>query len=106
MRVISRRALREFWEANPQAKEPLLAWFRIMERSTFTNFNAIKQTFRAADYVPPCTVFDIGGNKFRIITAIHYNRERVYVRHVLTHTEYDRWSERMQRQGHRRRDKQ
>jgi mRNA interferase HigB len=97
MRVISRRALREFWELNPQAEPPLSAWFRIMERSRFSNFGAIKQTFRAADYVPPYTIFDIGGNKFRIITVIHYDRERVYIRHVFTHREYDRWSNRMQR---------
>lgn len=95
MRVISRRALREFWEVHPQAKEPLAAWFQIMERSTFADFNAVKATFRAADYVAPYTVFDIGGNKFRIIAAIHYNRRRLYVRHVFTHERYDRWSKEM-----------
>jgi mRNA interferase HigB len=102
MRVISRRALREFWELNPQAKEPLSAWFRIMERSDFPNFSAIKQAFSAADYVPPYTVFDVGGNKFRIIAMIHYNRERMYIRYVFTHAEYDRWSEQLRRQGKKR----
>jgi mRNA interferase HigB len=102
MRVISRRALREFWELNPQAKEPLSAWFRIMERSDFPNFSAIKQAFSAADYVPPYTVFDVGGNKFRIIAMIHYNRERMYIRSVFTHAEYDRCSEQLRRQGKKR----
>ena len=46
----------------------------------------------SADYVPPYTIFDVGGNKYRIVTAIHYNRRKVYIRHVLTHAEYDRWS--------------
>lgn len=101
MRVISRRALREFWEIHPQAKEPLAAWFRIMEHSTFAEFNAIRATFSAADYVAPYTVFDIGGNKFRIITMIHYNRGRLYVRHVFTHEQYDRWSKEM-RSGKRK----
>lgn len=92
MRVISRRALRDFWESNPQAKSPLSAWFRIMELSTFSDLNVLKKTFGTADYVAPYTIFDVGGNKFRVITAIHYNRGRVYVRNVLTHAEYDRWS--------------
>src|SRR5262245_39446892 len=90
MRVISRRALREFWVIHPMARNPLAAWFRVLETTDFADFNAIKATFRTADYVAPCTVFDIGGNKFRVITVIHYNRKRVYIRHVFTHQEYDR----------------
>jgi len=97
MRVISRRALREFWEVHPQAKGPLSAWFRIMEQGTFADLNALKATFGTADYVAPYTIFDLGGNKFRVIAAIHYNRERVYVRKVLTHAEYDQWSADMRR---------
>jgi mRNA interferase HigB len=103
MWVISRRALREFWEIHPQAKQPLLAWFRVVERSRFTNLNAIKKTFRAADYVAPYTIFDVGGNRFRIIAAIHYNRERIYIRHVFTHAEYDAWSKEMRKQGRKKR---
>jgi mRNA interferase HigB len=102
-RVISRRALREFWEIHPQAKDPLSAWSRVMERSTFADFTAIKRTFGAADYVAPYTVFDIGGNKFRIIAAIHYNRERVYIRHVFTRPEYDQWSYEMRKQKRKKR---
>jgi mRNA interferase HigB len=98
MRIISRRALREFWEIHPQAKGPLTAWFRVMEHSKFANFNAIKSTFGAADYVAPYTIFDVGGNKYRVITAIHYNRERAYIRHVFTHRECDRWSDQMRQQ--------
>jgi mRNA interferase HigB len=102
MRIISRRALREFWEIHTRAKDPLSAWFRVLQRSKFADFNAIKGTFGAADYVSPYTIFDIGGNKFRIITAIHYNRERVYIRHVFTHAEYDHWSYEMQKQKRKR----
>jgi mRNA interferase HigB len=105
MRVISRRALREFWEIHPQAKDPLSAWFRVMERSKFADFNTIKATFGAADYVAPYTIFDVGGNKFRIIAAIHYNRERIYIRYVFTHPEYDRWSDEMRRQKRKRKGK-
>lgn len=101
MRVISRRALREFWEQFPAAKEPLSAWYALMARSSFAEFNAVKRTFGAADYVAPYTVCDVGGNKFRVIVVIHYNRGRVYVRHVFTHPQYERWTDGM-RKGKRR----
>ncbi|WFP49329.1 type II toxin-antitoxin system HigB family toxin [Methylomonas sp. EFPC3] len=61
-----------------------------MESEVFTDFNHLKTTFASADYVDGLTVFDIGGNQFRLIAAIHYNRRKVYVRDVLTHAEYDR----------------
>jgi mRNA interferase HigB len=48
------------------------------------------RVFASADNVEGLTVFDIGGNKFRLITSIHYNRRKVYIRAVLTHAEYDR----------------
>jgi mRNA interferase HigB len=105
MRVISRRALREFWEIHPQAKHSLSAWFRVMERSEFADFNGVKGTFGTADYVAPYTIFDVGGNKLRVITAIHYNRERVYIRHVFTHPEYDRWSDQVRKQRRKKRRK-
>jgi mRNA interferase HigB len=103
MRVISRRVLREFSERQPAAEAPLIAWFRLMQTTDFTDFNAIKRTFSTADYVAPYTVFDLGGNKYRVITAIHYDRRRIFVRHVFTHPEYDRWSARMRTQKRNRR---
>ncbi len=105
MWIISRRTLREFWETHPQAKEPLSTWFRVMERSEFSDLNEMKRTFGTADYLAPYTIFDVGGNKFRIITAIHYNRNRAYIRHVFTHPEYDEWSDRMRRTKRRKRAK-
>jgi len=102
MRVISRRALREFWGTHPAAKGPLTVWFRLMKSSHFVDFGAIKRTFGAADYFAPYTIFDMGGNKFRVITVIHYNRGRVYIRQVFTHPEYDRWSDEMRGRARRR----
>ena len=54
------------------------------------SFAALRTTFPSADQIDRFTVFNIGGNKFRLIAAIHYNRKKVYVRNVLTHAEYDR----------------
>jgi mRNA interferase HigB len=97
MRVISRRTLRDFWQLRAQAEIPLAAWFRTIGRSTFRDFNELRRTFPSADYVAPFTVFNVGGNNFRVVTAIHYNRQRAYVRHVFTHKEYDGWSYEMRR---------
>lgn len=67
-----------------------------MSNQVFADFNGLRATFASADYVSGLTVFNIGGNKYRLIAAIHYNRRKVYIRHVLTHVEYDRdgWKQR------------
>jgi len=97
MHIISRKALRDFWEIWPEAKTPLVAWFRVLETGKFEGFNALKAAFGSLDYVAPFTVFDIGGHKFRIVAAIHFNRQRLYIRRVYTHAEYDAWSEAMRK---------
>ena len=61
-----------------------------MHRHDFVDFEALHATFAAADQVGNLIVFNIGGNKYRLITAIHFNRGKVYIRHVLTHPDYDR----------------
>jgi len=89
MHVIAKPTLVEFWEKRPDAENPLQAWFRTMESEVFTDFNDLRATFANADYVDGLTVFNIGGNKYRLIAAIHYNRHKVFIRAVLTHVEYD-----------------
>jgi mRNA interferase HigB len=95
MRVITRKRLVEFGGIHPDARQPLAEWYSLASRGRFSSFNALKQTFGSADQVGKFTVFDIGGNKYRLIAAIHYNRGIVYIRHVLTHAEYDlgKWKE-------------
>jgi len=61
-----------------------------MKHTDYKSFNDIRKTFPSADKVGNLTVFNIGGNKARLIAAIHYNTKCVYVRHVLTHAEYDK----------------
>ncbi len=61
-----------------------------MENEVFADFNELRATFASADFVNGLTVFNIGGNKYRLIAAIHYNRRKVFIRAVLTHEEYDR----------------
>ena len=90
MHIISRKALRDFWEQHPQNQAPLLRWYKIVEQTDFVNFNDLRQTFPSADLVDDLVVFNIGGNKYRLIASVHFNRGKVYIRCVLTHQEYDR----------------
>jgi mRNA interferase HigB len=67
-----------------------------MNNGIFSNLAGLKRTFGSLDYVPPqFCVFNISGNKYRLITAIHFNRAKVFIRNILTHKEYDRrdWRE-------------
>ena len=95
MHVISRRALSDFWLKHPPARTLLAAWHKAMEAASFADFAAVRRTFGSADKVAQYIVFDV--NRFRVITVIHFNRGRLYIRHVFTHGEYDRWSDRLRR---------
>jgi len=88
--IISRKRLRDFWKEHPDSEIPLKAWFKIVGSADYQNFNELKRSFSKADKVGDKIVFDIGGNKYRLIAAIHFNRSKVYIRSVLTHKEYDK----------------
>jgi mRNA interferase HigB len=91
MHVISKQALKDFWDIHTASQAPLEVWHKIVKTTTFADFGELKRAFPSADQVAPFTVFDIGGNKWRIIAAVHYNTCKVYIRHVFTHAEYDAW---------------
>ena len=90
MHIISRKALRQFWEKHPDSQTALARWFKIMLQTEFRNFSELRATFPTADKVGDWIVFNIGGNKYRLIASIHFNRGKVYIRHVLTHPEYEK----------------
>jgi mRNA interferase HigB len=96
MHVISAKKLRQAWTTHRDAEKALRAWLRLTERAEWKNIAEVRRVFSHADPVDDFTVFNIGGNKYRLIVAIHYNRGKVYVRHFLTHEEYDldKWKER------------
>lgn len=91
MRIISNTALTKFASIYPPADEPLQAWRKIVESRDFANFAEIKSIFNATDKVDMYYVFDIGGNKYRVVAAIHFNTQIMYIRHVFTHKEYNKW---------------
>lgn len=70
-------------------------WYSLAKSNNFSTFAELRATFPHADQVGKLTVFNVGGNKVRLIAAIHYNRKKVYIRVVLTHAEYDegKWKE-------------
>ena len=95
MRVIKRKPLLDFEKEHPTSKAGLDHWYRTIKLSSYASFNALRKTFKTADHVGKFTVFNIGGNKARLIVAIHYNTQRVYIRHILTHEKYNegKWKE-------------
>ena len=95
MRVISKARLREFWRAHPDAEKPLTTWWKIALSADWASIRDVRSTFPHADAVElrsglVVTVFNIGGNKYRLIARIIYDYRRVYIKRVLTHREYDR----------------
>ena len=90
MHIISRKALIRFWEKYPDSKTALVRWFKVLKTTEFQSLSELRAVFPSADKVQDWIVFNIGGNKYRLITSIHFNRGKVYIRYVLTHAEYDR----------------
>ena len=89
MHVITRKRLNEFAEKHSDSLSALAHWYGLMKRGRFRSFAHLRETFPSADLVGKLTVFNIGGNKVRLIAALHYNRQKVYIRAVHTHTAYD-----------------
>ena len=89
MPIITRKRLNEFAARYPETRSALEHWYREMKRRNFASFAELRSVFPAADRVGKLTVFNIVGNKGRLVAAMHYNRRRVYIRAVLTHAEYD-----------------
>ncbi|BAZ26933.1 hypothetical protein NIES4073_78470 [Kalymmatonema gypsitolerans NIES-4073] len=95
MHVITRKRLNEFAKLYPDTTNALAQWYRLVKQNQFASFVELREMFPSADQVGKLTVFNIGGNKARLIAAIHYNRQKIYIRAVLTHSQYDeeKWKE-------------
>ncbi len=99
MRVISKARLKRFWEmpGHADAEGPLRAWYKHVNSKTvaWQSWAEVKADFSNASIVGNCVVFNIGGNKHRLITRILYKTQKVFVLKVMTHEEYDKdkWKE-------------
>jgi len=91
MVIIAKRAINEFIEANPKSAKPLLEWYLKTKESDWKNFSDIKKIFGATDSVGKgLYVFNIGGNKYRLIARIIFGARTVFIRFLGTHKEYDK----------------
>ena len=100
MRIITEGTLRVYAARHPRAATGLETWRRIMRKESFDHFADLRRYFRSADQVraasdKPVVVFNICGNSYRLICAIHYNTGKVFLLRFLTHAEYDkdRWKD-------------
>jgi mRNA interferase HigB len=90
MRVIARRTLRDYWEQHPDAEQPLKAWFAETQAAEWRTPQAIKGQYRHASFVRDNRViFNIGGNKYRLVVHVNYDFGIVYIKFIGTHTVYD-----------------
>ncbi|MGM0703976.1 MAG: type II toxin-antitoxin system HigB family toxin [Pseudomonadota bacterium] len=90
MHIITQKRIWETKEKWPQTATALDAWSRLMKTSEPKDFAAMKNIFPSTDKVGRHHVFDIGGNKTRLIAVVHYRAKRVYIRDILDHSEYDK----------------
>jgi mRNA interferase HigB len=100
MRIIKRATLAACWQRNPQARSGLLYWHKLAKKARWTCLQDARTTFPRADAVQVASgrsvvVFNIAGSKYRLIMAVHYNRQLAFTLMVLTHAEYSRekWKE-------------
>ena len=95
MHIITRKRLNEFAARYPNTRSALAHWYSVLAPAVVRSFAELRMLFASADQVGKLTVFNIGGNSARLIAAVHYNRQKIYIRAVLTHDEYDegKWKE-------------
>ena len=93
MVVVAQEVFREFWKRHNQAETPLRSWYTAVTAAHWRHFQDVKAMFAKADRARQFTVFNISGNKWRLIARIDYTTGTVAVRHVFTHAEYDDWTE-------------
>lgn len=93
MHIISRKRLLEASQVYPNLEIPLDNWYRVAKSSSWSDINEVCQVYPSADAVGNFTVFNTKGNDYRLIVDIVYTTQRIYIKYILTHAEYnkDKW---------------
>lgn len=93
--VISKSAWQEAVAKDQSLEGPISEWYKVAKQATWKNLTEVRQVYRHADFVQPYTIFNIKGNAYRLIVKIEYRWQMVFVKHLLTHQEYDKgdWKE-------------
>ncbi len=90
MRIVSIKTLRDFWELHPAAEQPLLAWVDEVRKAQWTQPPDIKAQFRTATILKRRrVVFNVKGNDYRVVVAVAYRFQALYIKFVGTHSQYD-----------------
>lgn len=91
MRVITEKRIREFIDREPRSADAMWHWVDAIEAANWRNPGDLKATFASVSFVGDLTVFNVGGNKYRIAAFVHYLKRVVYVKRIGVHKEYDKW---------------
>ena len=93
MHVVSKKKITDFITKYPGSESSLLSWYSIVNTEIFSDLNELRNWFPNADLVGRRTVFNIGGNKYRMITRVNFASKRIFILYLLTHSEYskDKW---------------
>jgi mRNA interferase HigB len=92
MRIIKRGALEQFWQEHSDSRPDLDSWYEVVRSAAWKTPAEMKQVYPAADLVGRRTVFNIAGNKYRLVARVNFRTQRVFVLFLLTHAEFDRGS--------------
>lgn len=91
MRIVTEKKIREFIEREPRSSGVMWRWVDTIESSSWRSPAGLKATFAVASFVGDLTVFNVGGNNYRVVAFVHYRKQIVYVKKIGTHKEYDKW---------------
>lgn len=90
MHVISKKAWKDAVAADPALEGPISEWYKVASSASWHSLMDVRKTYGHADFVDPYTVFNIKGNNYRLVVKIEYRWQLIFVKHLLTHAEYER----------------
>jgi len=90
MHIISRKMLLDFSVKYPDARDPLKRWWTLCKKNNFSSFAEMKKTFKTADMVGKCVVFNIGGGKYRLVSRVNFIAHRMWLKYILPHKKYEK----------------
>jgi mRNA interferase HigB len=90
MHIITQKRIWDAKKKHPESVTALDGWYKIIKKNQFNNFSELKKSFNSVDKVENLYVFELGGNKLRLIANIYFNRQKIYIRYILTHRDYDK----------------
>jgi mRNA interferase HigB len=90
MEIISYGPIKRFIQKHPESKSGLNTWYKTAKNATWKNLSEVKNTYPHADLYGSCTIFNISGNKYRLVVKIDYQGQIILIKHIMTHAEYDK----------------